>query len=81
MYLELRADRIVETGERLRDRIRERFPDANLGEVAGELVEVARRHAERSAEIQKPNLLVRVVGIVGLTAVVALSSCCPASLA
>ena len=38
MYLELRADRIVETGEQLRDRIRERFPKANLGRVADAFV-------------------------------------------
>ena len=71
MFLELRADCIVETGERLRDRIRERFPDANLGRVAAELVEVARKHAERSAAIRKPSLWLRVVGIVGLLAVLA----------
>jgi len=69
MYLELRADRIVETGERLRDRIRERFPKANLGRVAAELVEVARDHAARSAAIRKPNIVIRLFGILGLAAV------------
>ena len=69
MYLELRADRIVETGEQLRDRIRERFPEANLGRVADELVEVAREHAVRSAAIRRPNFLIRLIGILGLAAV------------
>lgn len=69
MYLELRADRIVETGEQLRDRIRERFPKANLGRVADELVEVAREHAVRSAVIRRPNFLIRLIGILGLAAV------------
>ncbi|MFT4512450.1 MAG: hypothetical protein ACI91B_001144 [Planctomycetota bacterium] len=71
MFLELRSDCIVETGERLRDRIQERFPDANLGRVASELVGVARKHAERSAAIRKPSISIRLAGILGLLAVAA----------
>ena len=71
MFLELRSDRIVETGERLRDRITERFPKANLGRVAVELVEVARKHAERSAAIRKPSAVIRCVGVIGLLLVLA----------
>ena len=71
MYLELDPSRIVETGERLRDRIRERFPDASLASVAAELVTVARENAARSRLIRRPNHWIRVLGILMLLAAVA----------
>jgi hypothetical protein len=66
----LDAERIVETVGQLRERIRERFPDANLGLVAAELLVVARDAARRSAEIRRPNFLLRGVSVllVGLAA-------------
>lgn len=72
LFVELRPDRIVETGRRLRDRIRERFPEANLGRVADELVEVAQKYAERSAVIRRPNVWLRAAGILGLLLVIAM---------
>jgi hypothetical protein len=69
MYRALDSSRIVATAERLRDRIRERFPGANLALVADELVGVARGHAARCAEIQRPNRLFQVGGLCGFAVV------------
>ncbi|MCR9246325.1 MAG: hypothetical protein NXI31_14935 [bacterium] len=63
MFRELDAAKIITTVERLRGRIRERFPDANLGRVADDLVELARSHAERSAAIGRPALGPRVASM------------------
>lgn len=51
----LDPERIVETTDRLRRRIVERFPDASLGAVATTLLGLARQHAARSAAIRRPN--------------------------
>ena len=69
MFRALDSSRIVATAERLRDRIRERFPDASLALVADELVGVARGHAARCAEIQRPNRLLQVGGLCGFAVV------------
>lgn len=53
--------RIVATAQRLCDRIRERFPDAGLADVAASLLAVARSHAQRSAAIRRPNHGLRLV--------------------
>ena len=66
MFLQLDAARILATTEQLRDRIRERFPDANLAKVADELVQVARTHAGRSKAIQRRSLWPRVAGVLAL---------------
>ena len=47
--------RIVETAARLRARIVERFPAANLGAVAATLQAIAQKHVERSARIRRPS--------------------------
>ena len=60
-YHALDPHEIVATTARLRDRIRERFPDANLGQVAGELLTIASAHAARSESIRKPNWALRLV--------------------
>jgi hypothetical protein len=62
-YHALDPQRIVDTAARLRDRIRERFPDANLGQVADDLVTIAAAHAVRSERIRRPNWLLRVVSL------------------
>ncbi len=54
---------ILATIGTLRDRIRERFPTANLGLVADELFGIARSHAERSARIREPNWFLRSVSV------------------
>ena len=66
MYLQLDSDRIVATGERLRDRIGERFSAASLTSVANELVDVARRHRSRSRAIRRPGQGPHLVGLLGL---------------
>ena len=62
MFLQLDPARILATTERLRDRIRERFPTANLAKVADELVAVAKAHAARSALIQRASRWPAIVG-------------------
>jgi len=68
MFRELDPAKIIETIARLRDRIRERFPSANLGNVADELLTVARAHAARSAAIRRPNRLLRAFSVLLLLA-------------
>jgi hypothetical protein len=67
-YSALEPDRLIATIARLRDRIRERFPNANLGAVAGGLLEIAEAHAQRSAAIQRPNWWLRAVSVALLLA-------------
>lgn len=64
-YRQLDADHIVETLERLRDRIRERFPGAGLVGVSEELLLVANETTARIAYLRRPNWPVRTA--VGLT--------------
>lgn len=70
MFHELDAGHILATSARLRDRIRERFPDASLARVADHLVEVARTNAARSAAIRRPNHLLRGGGVLAFAATV-----------
>ena len=60
-FRRLNADRVLETIERLSKRIRQRFPNAGLGDVCTELLEVARDIAHRSAEIRRPLWRVRIL--------------------
>jgi hypothetical protein len=71
----LDPDAIVGTVDRLERRIGERFPDADLRRVAGDLLRIARTAAARSASIGRPNFLLRagivllvgtMAGVVGL---------------
>jgi hypothetical protein len=77
MYRTLRADKIIETAERLRRRISERFPDAGLAQVAGDLCDVAEEVRERCRAIRRPHIPLRVggfllvaLGVVGIGLVV-----------
>jgi len=56
----LDASKIVETAERLRRRIEERFPDASLAGVAAGLLAVAERSAELSQRLARPLYWVRI---------------------
>lgn len=56
----LDAHKIVETAERLRRRIEERFPDASLASVAGDVQSVAERSAELSERLARPLYWVRL---------------------
>ncbi|MGH7645431.1 MAG: hypothetical protein ACREMR_07575 [Gemmatimonadales bacterium] len=64
MYRELDAGRIVATVHTLDQRIRERFPDSGLAQVAGELVDVAQGTIARVTELSRPNVPIRAaVGV------------------
>ena len=74
MYRQLDDDRIIETLQRLRDRITERFPGSSLSRVGEELLTVARESASHVAYLARPNWLVRAsvgVAIVVMLAVLA----------
>ena len=60
MYRQLDDDRIIETLQKLRDRIAERFPGSSLSRVGEELLAVARESASHVAYLAKPNWPVRV---------------------
>jgi hypothetical protein len=55
----LNSDHIVETLERLKVRVGERFPDASLNSVVTELIELGKRDRRRSARLARPYLLLR----------------------
>ena len=59
-YLQLDDAKIIETLERLRARIRDRFPGSGLSRVSEELLEVARESASLVAYLARPNWPVRV---------------------
>jgi len=60
VYLTLDPAKILGTLERLRLRIEERFPDAGLLRVCGEVIDTARRTEERCAWIDRPQLALRI---------------------
>ena len=63
-YLQLDDAKIIETLERLRDRIRGRFPGSGLSRVSEELLDVARESASLVAYLARPNWPVRIgVGV------------------
>jgi uncharacterized membrane protein YtjA (UPF0391 family) len=71
---ELRADRIIETVERLQQRIEERFPGSGLGQVCGELRRLAGT-TQRSVPVLRrpiwPLRMAAVLGAIGLVAAAA----------
>ena len=68
MYLELDPKKIAETTRILRARVQERFPDAGLAQVAGEIHNIAARSAERSKTLARPHRGIRYTsfGLVAL---------------
>jgi len=69
-YRQLDADRIVETLQRLRDRIRERFPGVGLGGVSDELLLVANETTARIAYLRRPHWPVRIAVAVTILLIV-----------
>jgi hypothetical protein len=66
----LKADKILETVERLSRHLGERFPGSGLSKVAAELVQLTRESVARAASIRRPNLLLRAgLVLLGLLAV------------
>jgi hypothetical protein len=59
MYRTLDAAKIVDTLDRLRVRIHERFPQSGLSRVCGELLEVARENESRARRLALPNWRLR----------------------
>lgn len=77
MYQSLDPARIIETLERLKARIGERFPEAGLSRVCAELVTTARRTTKRASEISAHNWPLRIAvsamiaaGIIAIASVV-----------
>ena len=78
MYRELRAEPIIETVAKLKDRIRERFPDSSLAAVAGELHTVAHRAHRTAGEISRPIWPLRaVIGVLIAVMVLGLADLIP----
>ena len=69
MYRTIRAEEVIQTAQTLATRIRERFPEAGLVNVAEELLAVAREADERCRRIDRPNLPLRI----GVGALIALA--------
>ncbi len=61
MYRTLNPQMIVATLDRLQARIHERFPQAGLGRVCGELCEISRRAHRRVEKIERPAYVLRTV--------------------
>jgi hypothetical protein len=59
VYRSLDFTRVIETADRLARRIRERFPEANLGKVADELARIVRDSHDRAEALARPNLPLR----------------------
>ena len=65
----LNEKKLLETGERLRQRIAERFPGSGLSEVAVVLVQLTRESVGRAEKIRRPNLWLRAgLVLLGLVA-------------
>ncbi len=60
-YNELRADAIQKTLRTLEARVKERFPDRGLAQVASELVNVSERHVARLKIVEAANLKLRAL--------------------
>ena len=60
----LDAERILATSQRLERRVRERFPEAELVHVCGQLVELASRATATTRWIGKPHAGLRVLSVV-----------------
>lgn len=68
---ELRADRVIETIDRLQLRIQERFPGSGLGQVCAELRRVAEETASSIPILRQPIWPLRVAAYVGAAALIA----------
>ncbi len=60
MYRRLDGTRIVETLERLRQRIGERFPGSGLERVSGDLLDAASESMARATALRRPNVPLRI---------------------
>lgn len=60
MYRTLDPARLLQTLERLRERIEHRFPNAGLARLCCELIETARASTQAAAELAQPNWPLRL---------------------
>src|SRR3954465_5777805 len=75
MYRTLDDDRIIETLERLRGRITERFPTSSLARVSEELLAIAHESASHVAYLARPSWPIRAsVGVAILVMLVVLAA-------
>ena len=72
-YRQLDDDRIIETLERLRHRITERFPTSSLSRVSEELLTIARESASHIAYLSAPNWPIRVGVVFAIVAMLAVA--------
>jgi hypothetical protein len=59
-YRHLRADKLIDTADRLADRVMERFPDAGLAYVARTVAAITREAADKAEKIHQPNWWLRI---------------------
>ncbi|MEC9250229.1 MAG: hypothetical protein VX501_06250 [Pseudomonadota bacterium] len=59
-FKSLNSSHIIETLERLADRVRERFPDASLNHVVAEVIELGKRDRRRSERLARPYIFLRL---------------------
>lgn len=71
-YRRLEPQRIIETVQALQGRIESRFPGSGLGQLVGELRDVAEETVTRTRWIQKPHLLLRSAAVILSAAIFAL---------
>jgi len=75
MYRTLDDDRIIETLERLRGRITERFPTSSLARVSEELLAIAHESASHVAYLARPSWVIRAsVGVAIIVMLVLLAA-------
>jgi hypothetical protein len=63
---------ITRTLEEIHERIRRRFPDANLGKLAEQLLTVSREAAETVHYLSRPNWALRIGGGIAIVVLIAL---------
>jgi hypothetical protein len=73
-FSELHADRIIQTVERLQQRIAERFPGSGLSRVAVELRRVAGETARAVPVLSRPIWTLRISAFAGIAALVGLAA-------
>ncbi|MDQ6829354.1 MAG: hypothetical protein M3081_10855 [Gemmatimonadota bacterium] len=72
-YRHVDPARIVETVQRLRARIAERFPDSGLGKVTAELLGLAEHATARSAKMARPHWPIRVGALAASAVMIAIA--------
>src|SRR4051794_18005678 len=65
----LRADKLIETADRLASKVVGRFPEASLGKVAVAVSDVTRNAVETAERINRPNWKLRI-GLISMAALI-----------